>query len=121
MFNKFCVMVAAAVPLPILAQIDPETTAGKLATASAQGVLAVVVVCEAIAIVWMFRTWRNDLEKRRDEEKEVYKSLIENLSENTAVMAQTRDSQERNARALEGFETTGRELKTVLESVKTRG
>jgi len=109
MYGKLTVMIAGAVAMPALshlAQLNVDTTAGKLAHASAQGVLALVVVAEAVAIIFMFKQWRNDVAKNQEQVEERAGKLIELISENTAVIAQNNDASHRSARATEDFQKT---------------
>ena len=93
MVGKLTTMMVGVVGLPILAQVDPATTAQKLAVGTAQTVLAVVVVAEALALVGMFRGWRKDVATDRE-------SMTELIANNTAVIAQNKDASHRSPRLL---------------------
>ena len=100
MLGKFSVVVLGAVSMPVLAQFNPSTSVGQLTQASAQGVLAFVVVAEAVALVLMFRQWHKGIEKDRQEAKDLAKTLTKTISENTAAMGLVHDVLERNNETL---------------------
>lgn len=82
--------VSAIVGMPLLAQLEPSTAAEKLGVASAQMILAVVVVAEAWALYRMYSTWRQDIDGERQErksEREHYEKLIADSVKSGAELA----------------------------------
>ena len=55
--------------MPFVAQLEPDGVISKLAVGSAQVILAIVVVCEALAIIRMFQMWRAEVEESKKDTK----------------------------------------------------
>ena len=115
MAGKSTIFLGSVITLPFLAQVDPQSVAGELAIATAQGVLSIVVVAEAIAIICMFRQWRKDVETDRISDKEQAGKLTDLIANNTAVISQNRDATHRSANAMESFERTVAEFKISVD------
>lgn len=89
--------------LPVLAQLEPSTLIGKLAVESAQFVLSVVVVAEAVAIYKMFRLWRADVEAARAIDKDRHDKMSEVLSANAVSQSQLSTTIQRHTEAIHRF------------------
>lgn len=86
-FAGFCLAVIA---LPFVGQIDPATTAGRLAVGGAQAVLAVLVVSLALALVRVFILYRRDMKEENERIQEYMQESGEKLqkivTDNTVAM-----------------------------------
>jgi len=113
--GKITMFMGSVITLPFLAQVDPQSVAGELAIATAQGVLSVVVVAEAIAIIVMFRQWRKDVETDRKSDKEQSDKLTTLIADNSAVIRQTNDATHRSANAMEQFERSISDFRVAVD------
>lgn len=129
MSMKLVTMVgaAAAIPLvPLVGQVavDPRSIWREMAVGTAQGILAIVVVAEALAIFKMFLMWRKDVERRREEDKkeseEVRKVLIEVVSKNTEAMALQAQATQEFKEAVYSNKTSLDHVAGVLEGCERR-
>ena len=72
--------------LPVVAQITPESAAGELAKASAQGVLSIALVAVSVAMIFLFKGWRKDIEKHDEQRNEENKFLTKVVAQNTSAL-----------------------------------
>lgn len=100
MLGKLTVFFGSVVAMPIVGQLSPETSAGELAKAGAQGILALVVVAETLAIYKMFKLWRNDIDTERLANKEQTVKFEDLMSKHTEAMTKQAASNEQIATAV---------------------
>lgn len=84
--------LSTVILFPIVAQVDAGTTVEKLGKGTAQMVLAVVVVCLALAIVQIFRYHRRDMLDAKQELKHEMEKSIKLIADNTLAMNMQADS-----------------------------
>jgi len=89
---KGITFISSVAMIPVIGQMSPESAVGKLAVGSAQMVLSIIVVAEALAIYKLFKDWRKDVEfekKESKEEREQLISLIEKNAESNTELAES--------------------------------
>jgi len=94
MMGKVAGFISTVAAVPIVGQIPAESVVGKLAVGSAQFVLSVVVVIEALAIFKMFKIWRADIAQERLDRQNDRDKFEEIIRENAKASTQLATSNE---------------------------
>ena len=88
MFIRLAAFLGTVTAMPILAQVNPSTVAGKLSVASGQTVLSIVLVAETVAFYKFFKLWRADVEAERQSARDDRIHTDSIIADNAASQAQ---------------------------------